>query len=169
MLSQFYNHCLNPVTEEVVDEMLRGTYTLDKSGMDEVHASAEMANFIKALKIPHSTATGEPTPVMDDDIDSETYTEMMNGTRESTASSPSGIHYGHYKAACESELLTAVNLLFMVLPFKVGIPLHRWTCSLHCMIQKVKKPYKNKPKSHQEPTSYNKRKMSKLHTKLNQN
>ena len=124
--------------------MLRGTYTMDDNGMDELHASTEMANFIKALQIPHSTKTGETTPEMSDDINSENCVEMMNGTRESTASSPSRIHYGHYKAACESEVLTAVNLMFMALPFKAGIPLQRWTCSLHCMIQKVRKPYVTK-------------------------
>ena len=29
----------------------------------------------------------------------------------------------------------------MVVLFQVGLPLSRWTQSLHCMIQKVKKPY----------------------------
>ena len=44
---------------------------MDDNGMDELHASTEMANFIKALQIPHSTKTGETTPEMSDNINSE--------------------------------------------------------------------------------------------------
>ena len=60
------------------------------------------------------------------------------------ASYPSGVQCGHCKAACESELLTKLNLIFVVVPFKVGLPLSIWTRSLHCMTQKVSKPYINK-------------------------
>ena len=60
------------------------------------------------------------------------------------ASSPSSIHYGCYIAACDSDALTAVNILFMVVLFQVGIPLSRWTWSLHCILQKLKRPYATK-------------------------
>ena len=70
--------------------------------------------------------------------------DFFNGTRESTFSSPSGIHYGHYFAACESKILKEVNLLFMPTPFKFGMPLTRRTSSLHCMIQKMSVLYVNK-------------------------
>ena len=120
--------------EQVVVEMLKGSYTIDRYDLDEVQASTEMSSFLAALKIPHSSKMGGPTPEMSDDITAGNYMVLMNKTREAIASSPSGIHYGHYKAACESEVLTAVNLIFMVIPFKVGIPLQRWACSLHCMI-----------------------------------
>ena len=74
-------------------------------------------------------------------MDIEQHREVFKKTCESTASSLSGIHYGHCIAACESDLLSKVNMIFMVVPFQVGLPLSRWTQSLHCMIQKVKKPY----------------------------
>ena len=77
-------------------------------------------------------------------ISRKDYADMFSKTRESTVSSPSGIHYGHYIAACESEILLDVNLLFMSTPFYVGRPLTRWSKSLHCTIQKKKKPYINK-------------------------
>ena len=44
--------------------------------------------------------------------------DMFNHTKESTTSSPSGIHYGHYKVACESEALSAINHIFMVAPLR---------------------------------------------------
>ena len=70
--------------------------------------------------------------------------KIFSKTKETTASSPSGIHYGHYIAACESPALAAVNTIFMVLPFKAGKPLSRWENSLHCMIQKLKVAYVTK-------------------------
>ena len=103
-----------------------------------------MKAFKPALQILTSKINDKATPSMDDAMTLENYKEVFNKTKESTASSPSGIHYGHYKAACESDVLAKVNLIFMVVPFKVGRPLTRWTNSLHCMIQKVKKPYVKK-------------------------
>ena len=75
-----------------------------------------MTNFTAALKAPLSTKTGGSVPEMNNDITAENYVSTMNKTREATASSPFGIHYGHYKAACESEMLTAVHLIFMTVP-----------------------------------------------------
>jgi len=70
--------------------------------------------------------------------------EILSKTKETTASFPSGIHYGHYIAACKSPELAVVNTIFMVTPFKTGTPLTRWTNSLHCMIQKLKVAYVTK-------------------------
>jgi hypothetical protein len=124
--------------------MLKGSFVFDTAGLDEVHASKEMKSFLAALKIPVTKRGAKATPIMNDNMTLENYIEAFNKTKEDTASSPSGIHYVNYKAACESDLLSKVNLLFMVVPFKVGIPLTRWTRSLHCMIQKVSKPYVTK-------------------------
>ena len=64
------------------------------------------------------------------------YIDIFAKTRESTASSPSGLYYGYYITACESETPIDVNLIFMTIPFHVDKPLSRWTNSLHCIIQK---------------------------------
>ena len=69
---------------------------------------------------------------------------IFSKTKDTTASSPSRIHYGHYVAACESLSLAAVNTIFMVAPFKAGKLLSRWINSLHCMIQKLKVAYVTK-------------------------
>jgi len=39
--------------------------------------------------------------------------EIFSKNKETTAASPYGIRYGHYIAACESEALAAVNLIFI--------------------------------------------------------
>ena len=119
-----------------VDDILNGEFDIDTEGLDEATASTEMHSFIKALKIPNSKDSNTKLKEMGIGITSQDYVDIFSKTRESTASSPSGIHYGHYIAACESELLINVNLIFMTTPFHIGKPLTRWTKSLHCMIQK---------------------------------
>ena len=94
-----------------------------------------MSAFLKALQRPISSQTGQPIPNIDANISEEDYLTMFNKTKEATASHPP-IHYGHFKAACESPSLLKVNLAFMNIPFRYGTPLNRWLRSLHCMIQK---------------------------------
>ena len=92
-------------------------------------------SFLKVLQIPISATTGSPVPTMKTEMTIEDSYEIFSKTKETTASSPSGINYGHYIAACESPELAVVNTILMVTPFKTGTPLTRWTNSLHCMIK----------------------------------
>lgn len=78
------------------------------------------------------------------DMTVEDSCKISSKTRESTPSTPYGIHYGHYIAACESDILALVNLIFIVAPFIRGKPPFMWTNSLHCMIQRLKVPYVTK-------------------------
>ena len=94
-----------------VEEMLKGTYVLDAKGMDDVHASSELKCFLKALQVPKFKLHGEIVPLINFEVNLEHYVGVFNRTDESTASSPSGIHYGHYNAAVESEMLAKVNLI----------------------------------------------------------
>ena len=109
--------------------------------MDGAAASSEMRSFLKALQIPVSATTGAPVPSMQAEMTVEDSCKIFRKTKDSTASSPSGIHYGHYIAASECPELAAVNTIFMVTPFKAGKPLTRWTNSLHYMIQKLRLAY----------------------------
>ena len=93
--------------------------------MDDLQVFSEMKIFIGALKTLLSDKTGKYIPTMDTTMDIEQHREVLQKTRVSTASSPSGIHYGHYIAACESDLLSEVNMIFMVVPFQVGVSLSR--------------------------------------------
>ena len=127
-----------------VEDMLQGTFDTDNEDMDSITASSEMTSFLKALKIPISATTGSPVPPMVTDMTMEESRNIFGKTKESTASSPSGIHYGHYIAACESDALSVVNRVFMVTPFKASRPLSRWINMIHYMIQKLKVPYVTK-------------------------
>ena len=114
--------------------MLQGTFDTDTAGMNGDTASSEMHSFLKALQILISAKTGTPVPTMKTETTMEDSCEIFSKIKETTASSPSGIHYGHYIAACESPELSVVNTIFMATPFKAGKILTRWTNSLHYMI-----------------------------------
>ena len=82
-----------------VEEMLKDTYVMDDKGLDDVHASVEMTYFMKALQVPKSIYNGNTVPLMNSEVTMENYIGVFNKTDESTSSSPSRIHYEHYKTA----------------------------------------------------------------------
>ena len=128
----------------LVDDILQGVADIDQYTTHLPLSSSErspaMKSFINALQRPISTTTGLPIPEISPELTLNEYKSLFSKTKEKTASFPP-IHYGHYKAACESDLLATVNLTFMNLPFKHGFPLSRWERSIHCMIQKKPLPY----------------------------
>ena len=85
--------------------------------------------FLKRLQRPLSDKSGKEVPDMSQVITLDDYKEFFNNTRKATSSHPP-LHYGHYKAACESDVLASVNLAFVNIPFKHGYPLSRWRHSL---------------------------------------
>ena len=73
-----------------VEEMLKGNFTLDTSGMDEVHASKAMKSFLAALKILVTERGNKSTPIMDDNMTLKNYTEESNKPR--SLQSPPPMH-----------------------------------------------------------------------------
>ena len=124
-----------PCTKQILDG------TIDTDCISSIDPSIEMRHFIQALQRPISKKTGSPIPPFEYALDSEVYRAIFQKATESTASSPSRIHYGHYIAAMQDDVLTAVNAVFMRVPFKHGFPLERWSSSVQCMLQKKNKPY----------------------------
>ena len=129
--------------EEAVEAILDGSFEWEKREGGNLLHSKEMHTFLKNLQRPISPKTKEPIQTMEDLMTPEDYQNAFNNTRESTSSHPP-LHYGHFKAACESPILTEVNLAFMNLPFKYGYPLSRWLHSHHCMLQKKEQPWIHK-------------------------
>ena len=74
---------------------------------------------------------------MSDEISAEQYVEMMNKTREATASSPSGIHYGHYKASAQSNNISSFLAKKITLISRTGILHERWSCGLTIMLEQI--------------------------------
>jgi len=98
--------------EAGVDEMLQGTLDTDKAGINSATASSEMQSFLKALQILISATTGSPAPTMKTEMTIADSCEIFSKTKKTKASSPSGIHYGYYIAACKSLELAAVNTIY---------------------------------------------------------
>ena len=124
--------------KKATDEILAGNFEVDKIIDDDRFLTHPLLKdavkaFIKALQTPTSKKTELPLPPLPSIISTEEYKAMFNHTRESTSSMPP-IHYGHFKAACESDPLLHVNLTFMNVPFQYGYALTRWRKTLHCMI-----------------------------------
>lgn len=56
---------------------------------------------------------------------------------EFTSSSPSNKHYGHYKAAAQSEMITGVLSKQLTVVARSGVPPDRWPVVLQVMLEKV--------------------------------
>jgi hypothetical protein len=56
---------------------------------------------------------------------------------EFTSSSMSGIHYGHYKAAIQDELISEVLALELTVVARSGIPPENWSVGLQVMLEKI--------------------------------
>ena len=70
-------------------------------------------------------------------ITPEEFQYFWKKVREGTASSPSGIHYGHYKAAAHSERLSGFLAKKITLISRTGCPPSRWSYGLTVMLEKV--------------------------------
>jgi len=57
--------------------------------------------------------------------------------RESTASSLSGVHFGHYIAAIEDAITEKINCLMATIPMITGMSPQRWRHALNVMLEKV--------------------------------
>jgi len=57
--------------------------------------------------------------------------------RETTLSSLSGVHFGHYIAGVEAALTEKINRLMATIPLLTGISPERWRHTLNVMLEKV--------------------------------
>ena len=74
-----------------------------------------------------------------DKIPVVTATEFMqfwNGVSEHTQSSPSGLHYGVYKASAKDESLSDIHAKQMTLIARSGVYPSRWSKSMQILRQK---------------------------------
>ena len=57
--------------------------------------------------------------------------------KENTSSSQLGLHFGHYIAGAESDILSNIHALKTSLALHYGIALTRWKSSLCVMLEKL--------------------------------
>ena len=68
------------------------------------------------------------------------FKKMIMNTRESTSSSPSGRHYGIYRAGVQEDKLLHIHATMAIQPFKHGFILDRWKQVIQIMIKKKTEP-----------------------------
>ena len=93
------------------ERILQGTYTCSPS----IHPGAR--DYIKATKMPSSILESSPVSAA---ISPEEHREFWKTQRESTQSSPSGLHFGFMKATAKDDKLCATMARLVSIPYESG-------------------------------------------------
>jgi hypothetical protein len=64
------------------------------------------------------------------------FTKAVKEWKETTSTSPSGRHLGHYKTALLNNRLTALHVAMLNMPIMYGFSRERWTHSITPLIEK---------------------------------
>ena len=108
------------------ERILEGTW------IPPVNTDPDVIRYVEALKCDDNTSLDSlPTQ-----ISMEEYCKFWSKKRESTATSPLGIHVGHYKVSIENVKIAEVHRAMMEMPFKYGFAPERWCSSVQLMLQK---------------------------------
>jgi hypothetical protein len=91
----------------------------------------EVERIINTLAKQYPTTPG--TSVLTDEEFISTYKKAF----ESTTSSPSGHHIGHYKAILKDPTLVTMHTDMMSLPFQAGFAPERWKRVVDIMLEKT--------------------------------
>ncbi len=67
----------------------------------------------------------------------EDWKQQWKGRRESTSSSESGLHFGHYIAGCKLNRIAYFHALKATLVVQRGKVLDQWSRGLSVMLEKV--------------------------------
>ncbi len=113
---------------DAAKRILNGTYQCPP-GVD-----AHTQNFIAELQVSQ--------PILDSDrvsskVSREDYKRYWKRCKESTSSSISGLHFGHWKAAAECNELSEMHALFTEIAVTTGYSPTRWQKGLSVMLEKI--------------------------------
>ena len=114
---------------ELVDRLVKGEPLPDMAHLSETciaYMKGMLANKIDTID------------AMDMDLILEKYRHLWKCKRENTATSPFGLHIGHYKSVLgeDKEDILEVHQRLRVIPCKYGFVLNRWAHTVQLMIQK---------------------------------
>jgi len=69
-------------------------------------------------------------------IEDKEYRQFWTRKRETTTTSPFGLHIGHYKAGLQNETICNIQRYLMILPFQYGFIPQRWKKTVQLMLEK---------------------------------
>jgi len=114
---------------DTAEAILTGTF-------DCQHLSLAQSTFLQQCKIKCETLIEQLT--------NKQFKATIKITPEKTSSSPSGRHYGIYKACMDNDTIMQIMSLIAIHPFKQGYILDRWQQITQVMIKKKTEPYADK-------------------------
>jgi len=114
-------------TGTAAQAILEGTFTCPP-GLDE-----HTRYFIEALKFPSAEARQSTVSLL---LRPEDFIAHWKRAKEKTSSSPSGLHFGHYKSATYSLPLAHLHARFTQLIFQTGLSISRFQAGLQVILEK---------------------------------
>ena len=70
------------------------------------------------------------------EMNMDEYRGFWNNKRETTATSPFGLHIGHYKTALDTDRIANIHLALLFIPFKYAYVPTRWAQTIQVMLEK---------------------------------
>jgi hypothetical protein len=122
---------------------LRGIVPPEWHGQD-----ALLKEFLISFIAPSRVLT---TPEISTKITEDDITKGFGKWKETTSTSPSGRHLGHYRAIIKHPLLLECLTKFMSISIERGISITRWQQAVNCYVGKRPGTSSNKPSSHYSP------------------
>jgi hypothetical protein len=100
------------------EAILNGTFDIT-----DIAESTEVKDLLHGMRYPD---TSNPTEPINTQITTETFSDAMEHMRERTSSSPSGRHYGHYRALLRDKETLGQIASLANFCFQWGVTLKRW-------------------------------------------
>ena len=116
---------------QAADQILRGTLFENY----DTDCFPGVKEFVSAMIIPKemTNLTKINTEILEAD-----FTKGIRGWKESTSTSPSGQHLGHYKASLRGKELTVGYARMLNIPVQMGFSPKRWQQAVYVLLEKDK-------------------------------
>ena len=112
---------------ESSEQILQGTFDID-SLTDCVY----MRDIIKSMR--HDDPCNPPE--LNCDLTVDDLKQGFKNIKESTSSSPSGLHHGHWKTFLQDDTIFDIYAAMIIFSFKWGVPPEPWEKAVQCLIEK---------------------------------
>jgi hypothetical protein len=116
------------VDNDYCDAVLNGT-----SEFEDLAERTEVKDLIKGMRYPDPA---RPIPCIDTNLTYEGLRSAIMNTWERTSSSPSGRHYGHYRALLRSPPMLGIVAELANFCFQWGVTMKRWEKAIQPQIPK---------------------------------